>query len=101
VVRWDSNHELDAMGAVGPMVICLDDCDSGARLMGKLFCRADRAAFIGGGALGWAAGGRWSSCVPIQSGFGATCDPDNGPAADASFYFKSHASRQSRASQIF
>lgn len=100
MLSWDSIHDLDAMGAVATMVICLDDCDSGARLAGKLFFRADRVAFIGDGALGRAVGGRWSSCALIQSGFGASCDPDNGPAADASFYFKSQASRQSRASQI-
>jgi hypothetical protein len=37
------------MGAVGTMGIYLDDCDSGDRLVGNVFYRAGRAAFIGGG----------------------------------------------------
>jgi hypothetical protein len=37
------------MGAVGTMGVYLDDCDSGDRLIGNVFYKAGRAAFIGGG----------------------------------------------------
>ena len=49
VLRWNYIHDLGAMGAVGTMGIYLDDCDSGDRLVGNVFYRAGRAAFIGGG----------------------------------------------------
>ena len=49
LLRWNYIHDLGAMGAVGTMGIYLDDCDSGDRLVGNVFYRAGRAAFIGGG----------------------------------------------------
>ena len=49
LLRWNYIHDLGAMGAVGTMGIYLDDCDSGDSLVGNVFYRAGRAAFIGGG----------------------------------------------------
>lgn len=49
MLRWNYIHDLGAMGAVGTMGIYLDDCDSGDSLVGNVFYRAGRAAFIGGG----------------------------------------------------
>ncbi len=49
LLRWNYIHDLGAMGAVGTMGIYLDDCDSGDQLVGNVFYRAGRAAFIGGG----------------------------------------------------
>lgn len=49
LLRWNYVHDLGQMGAVGTMGIYLDDCDSGDMLVGNVFYRAGRAAFIGGG----------------------------------------------------
>ena len=49
LLRWNYIHDLGQMGAVGTMGIYLDDCDSGDRLVGNVFYKAGRAAFIGGG----------------------------------------------------
>ncbi len=49
LLRWNYIHDLGARGAVGTMGIYLDDCDSGDSLVGNVFYRAGRVAFIGGG----------------------------------------------------
>jgi len=49
VLRYNYIHDLPSFGACGTMGIYLDDCDSGDRLIGNVFYRAGRAAFIGGG----------------------------------------------------
>jgi len=49
LLRWNYIHDLGQMGAVGTMGIYLDDCDSGDSLVGNVFYKAGRAAFIGGG----------------------------------------------------
>lgn len=49
LLRWNYIHDLGQMGAIGTMGIYLDDCDSGDRLVGNVFYKAGRAAFIGGG----------------------------------------------------
>ncbi|MFO8013509.1 MAG: right-handed parallel beta-helix repeat-containing protein [Phycisphaerae bacterium] len=49
VVRHNFIHSLTSQGSVGTMGVYLDDCDSGDRIVGNVFYRAGRAAFIGGG----------------------------------------------------
>jgi hypothetical protein len=49
LLRWNFIHDLGQMGSVGTMGIYLDDCASGDRLVGNVFFKAGRAAFIGGG----------------------------------------------------
>ncbi len=49
MLRWNYLHELVSMPGVGTMGIYLDDCDSGDTLLGNVFYKAGRAAFIGGG----------------------------------------------------
>jgi hypothetical protein len=49
LLRWNYIHDLGQMGAVGTMGVYLDDCDSGDRLVGNVFYKAGRAAFVGGG----------------------------------------------------
>ena len=49
IVRHNFIHSLTSQGSVGTMGAYLDDCDSGDRIVGNVFYRAGRAAFIGGG----------------------------------------------------
>ena len=48
VVRHNYFHDLGGLG-YGSMAVYLDDCASGAAVVGNVFCRAGRGAFIGGG----------------------------------------------------
>lgn len=49
VVRHNYIHDLASMEGVGTMGVYLDDCDSGDEVVGNVFYKAGRAAFIGGG----------------------------------------------------
>jgi len=49
VVRHNFIHSLTSQGSIGTMGVYLDDCDSGDAIVGNVFYRAGRAAFIGGG----------------------------------------------------
>ncbi len=49
VVRHNYIHDLASMEGVGTMGVYLDDCDSGDEVIGNVFYKAGRAAFIGGG----------------------------------------------------
>jgi len=49
VVRHNFIHSLTSQGSIGTMGVYLDDCDSGDSIVGNVFWRAGRAAFIGGG----------------------------------------------------
>lgn len=49
VVRHNFIHDLASMDGVGTMGVYLDDCDSGDEVVGNVFYKAGRAAFIGGG----------------------------------------------------
>ncbi|MEA3368066.1 MAG: right-handed parallel beta-helix repeat-containing protein, partial [Planctomycetota bacterium] len=49
VVRHNFIHSLTSQGSIGTMGVYLDDCDSGDSILGNVFYRAGRAAFIGGG----------------------------------------------------
>jgi hypothetical protein len=49
VIRHNFFHDIKAPGLHGANAVYLDDAASGIRVIGNLFVRAGRAAFIGGG----------------------------------------------------
>jgi hypothetical protein len=49
IIRYNYFHDLLGPGLEGVMAVYLDDWSSGTTIFGNVFCRAGRAAFIGGG----------------------------------------------------
>ena len=49
VVRHNFFHDIKAPGTHGSMTVYLDDSHSSTAIVGNVFCRTQRAAFIGGG----------------------------------------------------
>jgi len=49
VLRHNYIHDIAGGRSYGSMAIYLDDCDSGDSIIGNVFYRCDKAAFIGGG----------------------------------------------------
>lgn len=49
IVRHNLIRDLGAVGSAGTMGVYLDDCASGDQVIGNVFYRVQRAAFIGGG----------------------------------------------------
>ena len=49
VIRHNYFHDIKGPGLHGAMAVYLDDSASGISIVGNVFCRAGRAAFIGGG----------------------------------------------------
>jgi hypothetical protein len=47
-VRYNFIHDPGGVG-MGSMGVYLDDCVSGAEILGNIFCKVQRAAFLGGG----------------------------------------------------
>ncbi len=47
-IRFNFIHDTGGMG-MGSMGVYMDDCVSGAEIFGNIFCRVERAAFLGGG----------------------------------------------------
>jgi hypothetical protein len=49
VIRYNYFHDIKGPGLYGAMAVYLDDAASGISIIGNIFYRAGRAAFIGGG----------------------------------------------------
>lgn len=49
IVRHNYIHDIAGGRSYGSMAVYLDDCDSGDAIVGNVFRRCDKAAFIGGG----------------------------------------------------
>jgi len=49
IIRHNFFYDIRGSGQGGAMAVYLDDAASGALIYGNVFCRAGRAAFIGGG----------------------------------------------------
>jgi len=49
VIRYNYFHDIKGPGLYGAMAVYLDDAASGISVIGNIFYRAGRAAFIGGG----------------------------------------------------
>lgn len=74
ILRHNFIHETGGVG-MGSMGAYLDDCVSGVAVLGNVFYRVQRAAFVGGGRDNRIEGNIFVDCVPAVSVDGRGLDP--------------------------